>query len=135
MKYVIIKTGGKQIKTWTGKSIWVEKISNEIGETIFFDDVLAIYDGENFHVGTPKLDAKIKGIVEKQGKGRKLVIFRTKQKSNWSKKQGHRQPYTRIYVTEINLNGKTIEKIDFKVSSKQEKEAKNEDNGSKIEQK
>ncbi len=109
MKYGVIKIGGKQIKAIVGESIWVEKLDVEVGSEYVFESISAISDGKKLFVGNPDVkDAKIKAVVEKQGKGPKLIIFRTKQKSNWSRKQGHRQPYTRLKINEINLNGKSI---------------------------
>ncbi|CRX36856.1 / rplU / 50S ribosomal protein L21 /:344639 Reverse [Candidatus Hepatoplasma crinochetorum] len=110
LKYAIIKTGGKQIKVNVGSAIWVEKLNSEVGNEYFFTDVLAIYDGNSLIAGTPKIDAKIKARVQKQGKNKKLIIFRTKQKSNWKRKQGHRQPYTRLLVEEIIYKNKVIDK-------------------------
>ncbi len=102
MKYGIIKSGGKQIKVIPGESIWVEKLDAEIGKEFIFDEVFAVFDDKKLIIGQPTVkNAKVIAIVEKQGKGPKLVIFRTKAKSNWSRKQGHRQPYTRLLIKEI----------------------------------
>ncbi|AHK22409.1 50S ribosomal protein L21 [Candidatus Hepatoplasma crinochetorum Av] len=110
LKYAIIKSGGKQIKVNVGSAIWVEKLNSEIGSEYIFTNVLAIYDGQNLIAGTPKIDAKIKARIQKQGKNKKLIIFRTKQKSNWKRKQGHRQPYTRLLVEEIIYKDQVIDK-------------------------
>lgn len=101
--YAIIKTGGKQIKVFAGEPIWVEKLNNEVGDTVVFTDIIAYSDGTKLSYGKPILSGEVKATVEKQGKGAKLTIFRTKAKSNWSRKQGHRQPYTRLLVNEINV--------------------------------
>lgn len=102
MSYAVIKTGGKQIKAIAGERIWVEKLDLKEGEEIVLDEVLAYHDGSKLNIGKPFLDnVKVVGVVEKQGKGPKIIILRTKQKSNWKRKQGHRQPYTRILVKEI----------------------------------
>lgn len=119
LKYAIIKTGGKQIKVNVGSAIWVEKLNSEVGNEYLFTDVLAIYDGNSLIAGTPKIDAKIKARVQKQGKNKKLIIFRTKQKSNWKRKQGHRQPYTRLLVEEIIYKNKIIDKyVDESLNNK-----------------
>ncbi|BDV03550.1 MAG: hypothetical protein HPPSJP_2710 [Candidatus Hepatoplasma scabrum] len=134
LKYAIIKTGGKQIKVNVGSAIWVEKLNAEVGNEYFFTDVLAIYDGDNLIAGTPKIDAKIKARVQKQGKNKKLIIFRTKQKSNWKKKQGHRQPYTRLLVEEIIYKDKIIDKYIEEEKKEQIKQIKSSDQDNKIKQ-
>ena len=103
-EYAIIKTGGKQIKVTVGESIWVEKLDIEVGKVFNFEEVLAYSNGEKLSYGKPLLKgATVKATVEKQGRGQKLTIFRTKAKSNWSRKQGHRQPYTRLLINKINV--------------------------------
>ncbi|BDU67623.1 MAG: 50S ribosomal protein L21 [Candidatus Tyloplasma litorale] len=100
-EYAIIKTGGKQLKVQVGEPIWVEKLNNEVGEKVIFTEILSYSDGKKLSYGKPILKGKVEAIVEKQGKGPKVIIFRTKAKSNWSKKQGHRQPYTRLLIEKI----------------------------------
>ncbi len=102
--YAIIKTGGKQIKVTVGEPIWVEKLNVEAGAKVEFNEILAYSDGKKLSYGKPYLNGVVKATVQKQGRGPKLTIFRTKQKSNWSRKQGHRQPYTRLLVDEIAVN-------------------------------
>ena len=102
-EYAIIKTGGKQIKVSAGEPIWVEKLNNEIGDKVTFTEILAYSDGNKLSYGKPILEGKVNATVQKQGLGPKLTIFRTKAKSNWSRKQGHRQPYTRLLVESINI--------------------------------
>lgn len=104
MQYGIINSGGKQIKVVPGESIWVEKLDAKIGDKYEFKNVSAINDGKILHIGSPLLkSAKVIATVEKQGKGPKVIIFRTKAKSNWSRKQGHRQPYTRLLIEKLVL--------------------------------
>ncbi len=102
--YAIIKTGGKQIKVTIGEPIWVEKLNQEVGTKVDFTEIVAYSDGTKLSYGKPLLDGKVIATVQKQGKGPKLTIFRTKAKSNWSRKQGHRQPYTRLLIEEIKVN-------------------------------
>ncbi|BDV02454.1 MAG: hypothetical protein HPAVJP_3430 [Candidatus Hepatoplasma vulgare] len=111
MKYAVIKNGSQQIRVQSGKSIWIDKIDTKIGEVYNFEHVIALNDGGKLHIGHPKLNASVKGIVQKHGKGPKLIIFRTKAKSNWKRKQGHRQDYTRILITDIILNDEKIDTI------------------------
>ena len=100
--YAIIETGGKQIKVEEGQSIFVEKLDVEEGKKYTFDKVVAIENG-GLTLGTPYVDgAKVTCKVEKQGKGKKITIFKYKQKTGSTRrKQGHRQPYTKIEITNI----------------------------------
>lgn len=102
--YAIIKSGGKQIKVTVGEPVWVEKLNEEIGAKISIKEILAYSDGNKLSYGKPLLNGEVIATVQKQGKGPKLTIFRTKAKSNWARKQGHRQPYTRLLIEEIKVN-------------------------------
>ena len=97
--YAIIETGGKQIKVEQGESIYVEKLDAQAGETVTFDKVLYA-DGK---IGHPFVEgAKVTGVVEKQGKGKKITIIKYKpKKSSTRRKQGHRQPYTKVKIESI----------------------------------
>ncbi|ARI76933.1 50S ribosomal protein L21 [Halobacillus mangrovi] len=100
--YAIIETGGKQVKVEKGQEIYVEKVNAEAGETVTFDKVLFV-GGEDTKVGAPFVDgAKVTAKVEKQGRQKKLTVFKYKPKKNYKRKQGHRQPYTKLVVEEIN---------------------------------
>lgn len=110
MIYAIIKSGGKQLKVEAGKQIWVEKLNIEEGSTFKFDEILAIYDGKELKIGSPRIKGEVLAKVEKQGKAKKVKIFRTKEKSNWDREIGHRQPYTKLTIIEIILDGKSIAK-------------------------
>jgi len=119
MIYAIIKSGGKQIKASAGDSIIVEKINVE--GKYEFTEIVAIFDGKELHVGKPLLKgAVVKGVMQKQGKGKKIKILRTKAKSNWARHQGHRQPYTRFFIEEIILSGKAIDKAKAPAAKKTE---------------
>lgn len=98
--YAVIKTGGKQYRVSEGDEIFVEKLEVEDGKDITFNEVLMV----NGKVGTPYLDgASVTGTVLKHGKGKKIRIFKYKNKSRSNRKtQGHRQPYTKIKITKIN---------------------------------
>ena len=97
--YAIIETGGKQIKVEQDAVIYVEKLDVNEGETITFDKVLF----SNGKIGKPYVEgASVTGVVEKQGKGKKITIIKYKpKKSSTRRKQGHRQPYTRVKITAI----------------------------------
>ena len=94
--YAIIETGGKQLKVEEGQTIYVEKLDVADGETVTFDKVLFV-GGENVKVGAPTVEgATVTGKVEKHGKQKKIIVFKYKPKKNYHKKQGHRQPYTKV---------------------------------------
>ena len=98
--YAIFVTGGKQYRAAEGDTIYVEKLDGEAGQTVVFDQVLLAGD----KVGTPLVDgAKVTGTIEKQGRGKKIIVFKYKAKKNYHKKQGHRQPYTKLIVDSINV--------------------------------
>jgi large subunit ribosomal protein L21 len=100
--YAIIATGGKQYKVAEGDIIKVEKLGAEAGATITFDQVLAVNNGE-LVVGNPTVaNAKVSATVVEEGKNKKVIVFRYKRKSGYSKKNGHRQPYTKVKIEKIN---------------------------------
>ena len=100
--YAIIKTGGKQYKVSEGDVILIEKLDAEEGAEVTFDEVLTVVDGSDVKVGKPLLEgAKVTGKVEAQGKGRKIRVFKYKAKSNYRRRQGHRQPFTKVTITKI----------------------------------
>lgn len=100
--YAIIETGGKQVKVEKGQEIYVEKVNVEAGETVTFDKVLFV-GGDDSKVGVPYVDgASVTAKVEKQGRQKKLTVFKYKPKKNYKRKQGHRQPYTKLIVEDIN---------------------------------
>ena len=103
MKAVIV-TGGKQYTVSEGDVLFIEKLNAEEEATVKFEQVLAVLDGENSKVGTPVVEgACVEAKVVKNGKGKKLTIFRYKAKKNEKKKMGHRQPYTKVEITKIAL--------------------------------
>ena len=100
--FAIIETGGKQYKVSEGDILFVEKLEANEGDTVTFDKVFAIQNGEDFTVGTPVVaGATVTASVVKQGKGKKLTILRYKPKKNEKKKMGHRQPYTKVQIKSI----------------------------------
>ncbi len=100
--YAIIETGGKQLKVQEGQTIYVEKLDVNEGEEYVFDKVVAV-NNDGLVLGTPYVEgAKVTCKVEKQGKEKKVVIFKYKQKKGSTRrKQGHRQPYTKLTVNKI----------------------------------
>lgn len=100
----IIVTGGKQYKVAEGDTIFVEKLPVEAGDAIVFDQVLAVIDGEKATFGAPVVaGAKVDASVVKNGKGKKIMIFKYKPKKGYRKRQGHRQPYTKVTIGKISV--------------------------------
>ena len=100
--YAIIETGGKQYKVAEGDTLFIEKLPQEAGETVTFDKVLAILDGDNTTIGTPVVaGAKVDASIVKNGKGKKIRIFKYNPKKGYRKRQGHRQPYTKVEIGAI----------------------------------
>ena len=98
----IIVTGGKQYKVSEGDVLFIEKLEAEAGETITFDQVLAILDGETATFGAPVVEgASVTATVVKNGKGKKVRIFKYNPKKGYRKRQGHRQPYTNVQIGAI----------------------------------
>ena len=103
MKAVIV-TGGKQYTVSEGDILFIEKLNAEEESTVKFDEVLAILDGENSKIGAPVVEgAVVEAKVVNNGKGKKIDIIKYKAKKGEKKKQGHRQPYTKVEITKIAL--------------------------------
>ncbi|MDG5469713.1 MAG: 50S ribosomal protein L21 [Deltaproteobacteria bacterium] len=99
--YAVIKTGGKQYKVSAGDLLKVEKLAGAVGETIELDEVLMV-GGEEVKIGTPLLpNAKVTATIVEQGKDKKILVFKSKRRKNYRKKYGHRQPLTRLKITNI----------------------------------
>ena len=103
MKAIIV-TGGKQYTVAEGDVLFVEKLNAEEAATVKFEQVLAILDGENTKFGAPVVEgAAVEAKVVKNGKAKKITVFKYKAKKGEKKKQGHRQPYTKVEITKIAL--------------------------------
>ena len=101
--YAIVVTGGKQYKVSEGDVIYVEKLGVEDGATVTFDKVLAVGEGADLKVGAPYVEgATVSGTADKTGKQKKINIFKMKPKKGYRKRQGHRQPYTKVTFNAIN---------------------------------
>lgn len=100
--FAIIETGGKQVKVEEGQTIWVEKLDVNEGDSFTFDQVLFV-GGDSVKVGSPVVEgASVTAKVEKQGRGKKITVFKYKAKKNYKRKQGHRQPFTKLTIEKIN---------------------------------
>ena len=103
MKAVIV-TGGKQYTVAEGDVLYIEKLGAEETATVKFEQVLAVLDGENTKIGAPVVEgAVVEAKVVKNGKAKKVTIFKYKPKKGEKKKIGHRQPYTKVEITKIAL--------------------------------
>ena len=101
--HAIIVTGGKQYKVSEGETLFIEKLPAEAGDTVTFDQVLAILDGDNATIGAPTVKgATVEASVVKNGKGKKIRIFKYNPKKGYRKRQGHRQPYTKVEIKKIS---------------------------------
>ena len=99
----IFVTGGKQYKVSEGDVIFVEKLDFD-GETVEFDNVLMTIDGDAVNVGTPNVaGAKVTAKLIKNGKSKKIMVFKFKAKKNYRRRQGHRQPYTKLQIEKISV--------------------------------
>ena len=101
--YAVIETGGKQYKVSEGDVIFVEKLGVEEGEAVTFDKVLIIGNDENVTIGAPTVEgATVEAKVVKNGKAKKIYVFKMKRKKNYRRKKGHRQPFTKVTIESIN---------------------------------
>ena len=100
--YVVFRTGGKQFRAEAGARIRVPTLAVEAGETVTFDDVLLLSDGEAVKVGQPNVDgASVTAEVVGHGRDKKIIVFKRKRRKGYRRKQGHRQGYTEIRVSGI----------------------------------
>ena len=103
MKTAIIVTGGKQYRVAEGDVLFIEKLDVEAGETVTFDQVLAVVDGDAVNFGAPVVaGATVTAKVEKNGKSKKIRVYKMKPKKGYRRTQGHRQPYKKVTIEAIN---------------------------------
>ena len=101
--YAIIETGGKQYKVSEGDFVFVEKLDVEAGDTVTIDKVLVVANGDEISVGAPYVEgATVEASAVKNGKDKKIIVYKYKAKKGYHKKQGHRQPYTKLEIKKIN---------------------------------
>jgi large subunit ribosomal protein L21 len=101
--YALIQTGGKQYKVSEGTILKVEKLMGEAGDRIVLEQVLMINDGNGTtQIGNPLLEnARVTAKILEQGKNKKIIVYKYKRRKNYRRKQGHRQPYTRLLIEKI----------------------------------
>ncbi len=100
--YAVIETGGKQYRVQKGDVLFVEKLEATEGDTINIDKVLLVSNEGDVSAGKPYVDgAKVEATVLKQGKAKKIIVYKYKAKKNYRKKQGHRQPFTKLQIDNI----------------------------------
>ena len=104
MPYAIIRTGGKQFRVEPGRTVRVPTLPGDEGEEVTFDDVLLGSDGKKVRAGTPAIvGASVTGEIVRHGRGEKIVVFKFKRRKNYSRKQGHRQGFTDVRISDISL--------------------------------
>ena len=100
--YAIIRSGGRQYRAEVGADIDVEKLPVDENQSIVIDDVLIIGNGDQTVIGQPRVEgATVKATVVKQFRGKKIIVFRYRQRNSYKRKTGHRQYYTRLHIDEI----------------------------------
>jgi len=101
--YAVVRTGGKQVRLAPGRAVRVERLPGEVGERISFDEVLVVGGEGEPRLGRPLVaGARVVGTITHQGRARKLIIFKSKRRKNYRRKQGHRQEYTEVRVESID---------------------------------
>jgi large subunit ribosomal protein L21 len=101
--YAVIATGGKQYRVSVGDEIFIEKLAGEAGQPVQFSEVLMVSDDQGLKVGTPTVEgATVDAEIVKQGKQKKIIVFKYKAKKGYRRKKGHRQPYTRVRIQAIH---------------------------------
>ena len=102
MTHAIFETGGKQYRVKEGDVIFIEKLPVEADETVTFDNVLTITDDEVTKIGSPYVEgATVEASVVKNGKSKKIIVFKMRRRKGYRRKQGHRQPYTKVQIGRI----------------------------------
>ena len=104
MTYAIIETGGKQYRVKEGDEIFIEKLDAEDDEKVKFDKVLAIFSEEDPKIGVPYVKgASVTAKVVKSGKSKKIIVYKMHRRKGYRRKQGHRQPYTKVKIGKISV--------------------------------
>lgn len=122
--YAIIESCGRQYKVAEGDVVFFEKLEGEEGKKVTFDNVVLVSNDSKVEVGAPYVKGvKVEGKVVSHGKAKKIIVFKMKAKKNYRRKQGHRQPYTKVEITKIKM---PTEKAEVKEASAKKATAKKE---------
>lgn len=106
--YAIVETGGKQYRVSPGSTLRIEKVDGDRGGRVVLDKVLAVSDGESLTIGAPYVQgAVVKGTIVRQGKGRKILVFKYRAKTNYRKRYGHRQAFTEVKIESIETDAES----------------------------
>ena len=104
MTHAIIETGGKQYRVAEGDILYIEKLEAAEGDTVKFDSVLAVFNDGSATFGAPLVKgASVSASVVKNGKAKKIIVYKMRPKKGYRKKQGHRQPYTKVEIGKISV--------------------------------
>ena len=104
MTHAIFETGGKQYRVKQGDVIFIERLPAEATETVTFDKILAVTNDEDTKIGAPYVEgAAVEGICVKNGKSKKIIVYKMRRRKGYRRKQGHRQPYTKIQIESIKV--------------------------------
>ncbi|MCL2125576.1 MAG: 50S ribosomal protein L21 [Oscillospiraceae bacterium] len=102
MAHAIIETGGKQYRVAEGDVIFIERLPAEADETVTFENVLSVTSDDGAKIGTPYVEgATVEAKVVKNGKAKKIIVYKMRPKKGYRRKQGHRQPYTKVEITKV----------------------------------
>ena len=111
--YAVMETGGKQYKVAVGDTLYIERLENEADDKVVFEKIILLSGKSGLNVGAPYVEgATVTAKVIKNGKQKKIIVFKYKPKKGYSKKQGHRQPYTKIEITGITVKKPKTEKVE-----------------------
>ena len=108
--YAIFETGGQQYKVQEGDTLFIEKLNAEDESVVTFDKVISVGEGKKLKIGKPYVKgASVEATVIKSGKEKKIIVYKMKPKKNYRRKQGHRQPYTKIQISSIAVSAPKTE--------------------------
>ena len=111
--FAVIETGGKQIKAIPGSAIDIEKLLQKKGDKVSLNNVLMLIDGKDSKIGNPYIkSAVVNGYILEEGKKDKIIVYKMRPKKGTRKKEGHRQWYSKVFIDNIELDGKVIAKVD-----------------------
>ena len=100
--YAVIETGGKQYRVAEGDTLYVEKLDGDVGDTVSFDRVLLVADGENVNIGRPVVSgAEVTGEIVGHGRDKKVIVFKFKRRKDYRRRNGHRQAFTAVRINAL----------------------------------